>query len=92
MQVFKRSGLLTVCGAMALWLTSPSAALSQNTNVPVDQLFEDLTGYCDRATEVSYRSRVLIADKDDRQVYIEGLLRKVVDPRSSLRLCKGAQP
>jgi hypothetical protein len=85
MQAFKRLDLLAVCGTAALWLTFPSTALSQNANVPVDQLFEDLAGYCDRATEVSYRSRALVSDSGDRQVYVEGLLRKTVDPRSSLR-------
>jgi hypothetical protein len=88
MQVFKRSGLLNICSA-TLWLTAAGAALGQNTNAPVDQLFRDLAGYCDRATELSYRSHVLTSDDADTQVYVEGLLRKIVDPRSSLRQYDG---
>jgi hypothetical protein len=85
MQVSNRSCLLTFCSAAALWLASPSAALSQRADESVDQLFRDLAGYCDRATEVSYRSRILISDDGEKQIYVEGLLRKVVDPGSSLR-------
>jgi hypothetical protein len=88
MQVFKRSGLFNIC-SVTLWLTASGAALGQNTNAPVDQLFRDLAGYCNRATELSYRSRVLASDDTDTQVYVEGLLRKIVDPRSSLRQYDG---
>ena len=52
---------------------------------PVDRLITDLGRYCNRATEVSYRSQAIASSDGTRRVHIEGTLRKIIDPESTLR-------
>ena len=65
-----------------LGLVLPASAQDRTLT---DQLLTDLGRYCDRATEVSYRSQMIESSDGTTRVHIEGMLRKIVDPESSLR-------
>ena len=83
--------LLALAGAIALTpaffsaiLFNSRAAIAQPTN-PISALFDELGDRCNRATETSYRSQVLIAPDGETQVYAAGLLRKRVSPVEAIR-------
>jgi len=67
--------------ALMLGLSLPASAQV----MPPQTMLNTLSRYCNRATEVSYRSHQLISPDGRIHVHAEGLLRKIVDPSSPLR-------
>ncbi len=78
-QVLK--GFSTSLYALTLGLSLPASAQV----MPPQTMLSALGRYCNRATEVTYRSHQLISPDGRIHVHAEGLLRKIVDPDSSLR-------
>ena len=76
-----RSFLPFLC-ITVLKLVSPAVAQDET---PTDRLMSDMGRYCNRATEVSYRSQAIESPDSTRRVRFEGTLRKILHPDSPSR-------
>ncbi|MEO1352834.1 MAG: hypothetical protein AAFW84_29265 [Cyanobacteria bacterium J06635_15] len=72
-----------VVGGLASPLVAQDSA--QDSVSSLIQMLESLGQRCNRATEVSYQSERLSTTDGGTEVYVEGLLRKIVAPNSPLR-------
>ncbi len=77
---FSKGLSVSLC-ALTLGLSRPATAQVS----PQQTMLDTLSGFCNRATEISYRSHQLISPDGRIRVHAEGLLRKVVNPNSPLR-------
>lgn len=68
---------LTILGSVL-----PSSAQEET---PAEQLVSSMGQYCNRTTEVSYRSQRVVSSDETTHVYVEGTLRKLVNPDSLRR-------
>lgn len=74
---------LLTAAVLGGWLASSTTA--QDRVSSTEQMLTSLGQRCNRATEVSYRSSRIRTPDGVTEVYVEGLLRKIVNPDSSLR-------
>lgn len=77
----RKFSLPLLCFTM-IGLVLPASAQDET---PTDRLITDLGRYCNRATEVSYRSQSIVSSDTTKRVHIEGTLRKIIDPESPFR-------